>query len=46
MTAPQIFGEMSILGTQTTNVSIVADSDEVELYVMQLSLLYDLFKSR
>ena len=41
-----MFGEMSILGSQKTSVSIVADSDVVELYVIELELIYDLFVSR
>lgn len=45
MEADQMFGEMSILGSQKTNVSIVAGSQPVELYVVALSLLYNLFKS-
>lgn len=36
---------MSILGSSKTNVSIVADSPMVELYVIELSLVFDLFIS-
>ncbi len=32
MEPPQLFGEMSILNSSTTNVSIVGDSDVIELY--------------
>jgi CRP-like cAMP-binding protein len=42
----QMFGEMSILGSQQTSVSIVANSDVVELYVIELELVYDLFVNR
>lgn len=45
MEPDQMFGEMSILGSQKTNVSIVAATQPVELYVVALSLLYNLFKS-
>jgi len=41
----EIFGEMSVLNKQIISATVVAESDIVELYVMELSLVYDMFKS-
>lgn len=41
----QMFGEMSILDKNITSATVVADSNEVELYAVELSLLLEILKS-
>jgi CRP-like cAMP-binding protein len=46
MGADATFGEMSVLDKQIISATVIADSDKVELYVMEVNGVYDLFKSR
>lgn len=46
MGAEATFGEMSVLDKQIISATVIADSDKVELYVMEVNGVYDLFKSR
>ena len=45
MTVDQMFGEMSVLDKNVTSATVVAASDLVELYTIELDVLYELFKT-
>lgn len=45
MSVDQMFGEMSVLDKNVTSATVVAASDLVELYSIELDVLYELFKT-